>query len=225
MTTINKIKTSKLVDGPVRKIGVQSRSITGTMPNGNRYESSLERDFMMLLEFDHLVDLYTPQPITIKYQMSNGQHRQYTPDGLIEYRSDIHVHDCRPVLVEVKYREDFIGNAYEWLPKFRAARQYAKAQGWLFEIVTEDRIRTPFFKNLQFLIQYKNTFNAEVELWILDVLKEKQTTSPLSLINSMYKDKWNQATLTPFLWSLIARREIGCDLSEPITMQSEIWSL
>jgi len=63
MITLDANKSSTLVSGPVREIGVQSRSITGTMPDGNRYESSLERDFMLLLKFDPSVELYTPQPL------------------------------------------------------------------------------------------------------------------------------------------------------------------
>lgn len=225
MTTISKIKVSQLVNGPVRKIGVQSRSITGTMPNGNRYESSLERDLMILLNFDPLVDIYTPQPLTIKYKSANGLWHQYTPDGLIEYRKDIFVHDPRPVLVEVKYRSDFVGQYQPWLERFRAAKSYAKDQGWLFAIYTEDWIRTPFLENVKFLTPYVERYDPDREIWLKDKLKELKVCTPAVLITSLCKDKWNQALLIPLLWSVIARREIGCDLSEPLTMSTRIWIL
>jgi hypothetical protein len=225
MNAINRIKTSELVDGPVRKIGVQSRSITGTMPNGNRYESSLERDLMILLNFDPLVDIYTPQPLTIKYQSDDGVWHQYTPDGLIEYRKDIFVHDPRPVLVEVKYRSDFAGQFKSWLERYRVARKYAKERDWLFAIYTEDRIRTPFFENVKFLTPYLDRLDPEIDIWLMDKLQELKMTTPAELISSLCKDKWNQAKLIPPLWGIIARREIGCDLSAPLSMSTKIWTL
>ena len=96
MIKLNDIKSTKLAGYPVRRIGIQSRSITGTMPNGARYESSLERDLMILLNFDPLVYLYTPQPITISYKLPDGSWHKYTPDGLIEWHQDISVYDTRP---------------------------------------------------------------------------------------------------------------------------------
>jgi len=73
MITLNATGTSRLVSGPVRKIGVQSRSITGTMPDGNRYGSSLEREAFISLIFDtnqslndSLAAIAIGQPVTIK---------------------------------------------------------------------------------------------------------------------------------------------------------------
>ena len=126
MATLNATKISRLVSGPVREIGVQSRSITGTMPNGDRYESTLERDFMFLIQFDPAVDIYTPQPLTMRYADRDGQNRSYTPDGLIEWRTDRRLHDSRPVLVEIKYREAFVGEWRNWRHKARAAKEYAR---------------------------------------------------------------------------------------------------
>lgn len=225
MGTINEIKSSKLVSGPVRRIGVKTRSITGTMPNGNRYESSLERDLMILLNFDPLVDVFTPQPLVIPYQMPDKSWHKYTPDGLIEYRKDIAVHDPRPVLVEVKYRQAFTGNAKNWLPKFRAANAYAKENNWLFEIYTEDKIRTPFLDNIKFLTPYLTQHNPDLMFWIQDKLQALGTSDPRALISSLYQDKWNQARLIPSLWALVAQRKIGCDLTEPLTMKTKLWAL
>ena len=199
MNTINKIKKSTIVNGPVRRIGVKTRGITGTMPNGNRYESSLERDLMILLNFDPLVDVYTPQPLTLHYQSSDGVWHRYTPDGIIEYRKDIFVHDPRPVLLEVKYREDFIGEFRNWLPKYRAAKKYAKENGWLFEIYTEDRIRTPFLENVKFLTPYLNQLDPDLMMWLSEQLVTMSVSDPKTLISSLYRDKWNQAKLIPSL--------------------------
>lgn len=220
---MNAIKKSKLVSGPVRKIGVQSRSITGTMPDGNRYESALERDFMLLVKFDTAIDVYTPQPITLQYQGSDGCWHRYTPDGLVEWRTDRKTHDPRPLLLEIKYREDFKG---KWRERIRAARNFAQERGWLFEIFTEQDIRTPFLDNVRFLLPYlRRTSSPETEQWILEKLVELSDCTPQELIGSLYQDKWNQAALIPVMWRLLAERRIGCDLMEPLTMQSGLFSL
>lgn len=226
MNTLTATGVSRLVDGPVRRIGVQSRSVTGTMPNGNRYESTLERDFMLLMQFDPAVDVYTPQPLTMTYRDDDGQSRRYTPDGLIEWRVDRPVHDPRPVLVEIKYREDFIGKWREWRARARAAKVFAAEKGWLFMIFTEREIRTPALENATFLLPYLRRKSApEIEQWLLDRLTELVETTPRALVAGLYRDKWNQATLIPVLWRLLADRRIGFDIAQPLNMCSTIWSL
>ncbi|EPX96253.1 MULTISPECIES: heteromeric transposase endonuclease subunit TnsA [Ralstonia] len=226
MSKIDATKPSSLVAGPVRAIGVQSRSVTGTFPDGSRYESALERDFMLLLQFDPAVDVYTPQPLTLRYQDADGEARRYTPDGLIEWRSDLALHDRRPVLVEVKYREAFEGDWRRWRSIARAARNYARDRGWDFQIYTEREIRTPALENARFLLPYlRRTSAFETESWLLDALQAERESTPKALIGGLYQDKWNQAALIPILWKLLAERRVGFDLTVPLSMQSPIWSL
>jgi hypothetical protein len=211
---------------PVRKIGIQSRSMTGTMPNGNRYESALERDLMILLEFDVLVDTYSPQPVVIRYQDRDAVWRRYTPDGLIQWRADLQVYDPRPVLVEVKYRESFQGNWAFWIDRFRAVHRYCQEQGWVYKVYTEREIRTPFLENVKFLMPYRDyPVTAEIEMWVLDKLSDLDETCPKELISSLFLDQWNQAQLIPVLWRLLAERRIGCDLTQRLNMQTPIWVL
>lgn len=226
MTTLHAIKDDSLPKGPVRAIGIQSRSITGTMPDGNRYESSLERDFMLLLRFDVAVDVFTPQPLTLKYKGSDGAVHKYTPDGLIEWRSDLFVLDSRPLLVEIKYRESFLGEWRHWRRVARAAKDYAQERGWQFRIFTEREIRTPLLDNARFLLPYlRRTTSAETEQWVLEFLHELLESTPETLISLLYKDKWNQATVLPVVWKLLAERRIGFHANKPLTMDAPIWSI
>src|SRR6218665_1814150 len=207
MFTLNTTKKSQLVSGPVREIGVQSRSITGTMPNGNRYESALERDFMLLLDFDLAVDVYTP-------------------DGLVEWRKDLRPHDARPLLVEIKYREAFHGEWRAWRERMRAARRHADERGWQVLVITERDIRNPFLDNARFLLPYRRRPGPpQTDQWVLDKLSELIESTPQELFESLYQDKWNRAALIPVIWCLLAERRIGCDLTEPLTMQSTLWTL
>ncbi|CAP02609.1 hypothetical protein ABSDF3340 [Acinetobacter baumannii SDF] len=83
------MQMKRLQRSPVRQIGIQTRSMTGLVPEYGQFESSLERDFMELIKFDKNVELYAPQPLVISYIDKHNKKRTYTPDGLLEYRTDI----------------------------------------------------------------------------------------------------------------------------------------
>lgn len=210
---------------PVRRIGVQSRSITGTMPDGNRYESSLERDFMMLLQFDPKVDVYTPQPLTMHYRGIDGDTHRYTPDGLIQWRSDMGIGRIRPMLVEIKYREAFRGDWQRWRCLARALVNFAEHRGWHFGIFTEREIRTPVLDNARFLLPYKRRSSTpETEEWILNLLDGLIESTPAALIELLHRDKWNQASVLPIVWKLLAQRRISFSIDEPLSMDTAIWT-
>lgn len=76
---------------PVRKIKKNYRSVTGyfaSVKNGRNiaYESLLERDFFLLLEFDRLVSSYEEQPLRLSYRYGN-KDLPYTPDALVQYKA------------------------------------------------------------------------------------------------------------------------------------------
>src|SRR5215470_396033 len=76
---------------PVRRVPKNYRSLTGLVSNSRTqamtaFESSLERDFLLLLDFDPEVEYYEEQPVKITYPDARGRHRTYTPDVLVRYR-------------------------------------------------------------------------------------------------------------------------------------------
>ena len=76
---------------PIRKIPKNYRNITGIAPYNKAigiaaYESSLERDFLTLLEFDSNVQHFEVQPITIEWFDPAGKKHIYTPDVLVYYQ-------------------------------------------------------------------------------------------------------------------------------------------
>lgn len=204
---------------PARKIPIGTRSVTGTMPNGEKFESTLERDLMYLLRFDPNVEHFAAQPVKIQFQDESGRNRSYTPDILIHYRSGI-----TPVLGEVKYREDLHKNIEELRPKIKAASQYAKAQGWRFKIFTDRDIRTPYLINAKFLLPYLNATPEPAAIQkVLDGLSGYPNKEVGSLLNSLCPDLQVKGELLPVIWHLIARRRVGCDLELPLNMQSLVW--
>lgn len=132
---------------PVRKIPRSSGSITGRFsrgPGGGSigFESTLERDFVRLMAFDPDVTDIEEQPVRIDYKGDNGRPRHYTPDYLVQRR------DAPPLLAEIKPTK-FITPDLE--PKFAAARRYAAARGWVFEVWTEREIRTTRLNKIRLL--------------------------------------------------------------------------
>lgn len=144
----------------VRKIPKNYRNITGQIATSDRteskgFESGLERDFLILLDFDLTVVRFEEQPVTITYSDPEGKTRTYTPDALAFYRNDLpYVRPKRPRLFEVKYTEDLKKNWKELKPKFKAAFRYARECGWTFKIVTEKKIKSTYLDNAKFLRGY-----------------------------------------------------------------------
>ena len=190
------------------------------------FESTLERDFAYLQEFDLNVFCYEEQPVTIDFT-DNNQFRRYTPDFLVSYRKDLELpRHFKPALVEVKYREDRKKNWKELKPKFLAAMRYADSQGWKFKIMTEVEIRTEYLFNAKFLLKYRHADHERGMMeQLLDTIRELRLSNPEELIKAATIDKNRRAELLHHLWYMIDLRIIGCDLNRKITMKSEIWAL
>lgn len=147
---------------PVRKISRSRGSTTGVLtsahPGGGQhaYESGLERDLFLRLDFDPGVERFEAQPVRIHYEGPQGKKRHYTPDTLAFFReggpywgSASPEHEA--ALYEVKYAEELREKRDKLAPKFEAARSYASGRGWRFEVATEEEIRTPFLRNARLL--------------------------------------------------------------------------
>lgn len=221
------LKVERTPDG-VRRIPLNVRSLTGTV-NGQEFESSLERDLLLLVHWDHEVDWYQSQPVKIEYADSKGKLRNYTPDLLVSYRTINHSGQPKktrkPLLCEVKYRKDFAEQWVELKPKFRAARAYAKAHGYEFRVLTEREIRTEYFKNIQFLWSYRfASFHPHHYEKLKAVLSEMEETNSTTLLDACYSSQTLRGEALWTLWCMIARGWIKCDLHKPLTMQTRIWT-
>src|SRR5947209_4050210 len=214
----------------VRKIPPNRRSLTGLVASRRQgrmvaSESSFERDFYILLDFDVNVDKYIEKPVTVEYLDGDESERTYTPDVLVYYRDDIvPAKGMKPILCEVKYRQDLFENWPEYKPKIRAGRAAARARGWRFRIITEREVRTPYLENAKFLRPYRGIeTNWEQANLLLDLVRELREADPESLLTAVTPDRWRQAEMLPTLWHLVARKMIGVDLTERLTMHSRIF--
>ena len=217
---------------PVRPIKPNFRSITAAVsssknPRSVMAESSLEKDFLIILDFDVNVRVYEEQPLTVNYTDSDGSSRSYTPDFFVEYRTDIVPGKwMKPLLCEIKYRQDLFDGWHILKPKFKAARRLAKEKGWEFKIITEIEIREAFLYNAKFLRLYrKYETNWDHYRILTDLLIDLRQASPNQLLLAYSEDKWKQAELLTSIWHLVACRMIHTDLNVPLTMHSDLWSM
>jgi TnsA-like endonuclease N terminal/TnsA endonuclease C terminal len=220
------------IDMPVRKIPKSYCSVTGLVASSknNRmsaFESTLERDLMLLLEFDFNVLEYEEQPVKIEYEDNNGKLHSYIPDLLITYRRDIAPAKWKKhVLAEVKYRQNLFADWKILKPKFKAARAYAKSKGWDFRIFTDKEIRTHYLTNAKFLLPYRSLpLDQRMIEIILSALDRVVETDPESLLLACSMDLMEQAQFIPMIWRLICAGMIGIDLDLPLNMRSRIWSV
>lgn len=211
---------------PVRKIPKNYRNVTGIAAHRKAqgkatFESTLERDFITLLEFDPLVERFEVQPLRVEWYDQQDKLRNYTPDVLSFYSGPHYP----TTLFEVKYRSELKQKWVELKPKFMAARRYCREKNWRFKLITEAEIRTPLLDNAKFLMPFiRKGPRAEVDMDILGVaMNDLVQSTPTELLQSIYRDEWNRAELMPTLWYLIGTRQISTDLNQKITMTSPIW--
>lgn len=212
---------------PIRKVPKNYRNLTGVAAarkavGAGQFESTLERDFLALLEFSPEVERFEVQPLKLQWQDAQGEPRSYTPDVLVEFRPDI---DRPTWLCEVKYRDDLKKHWDELHPKFLRAIRHAKERRWRFRLVTEKEIRTPYLANVRFLAPFRSRdIPEDAAERVLDKLRSSGRWTPEGLMLALSPDKASQAEWLPVLWHLLARHRIGADLERELTMDSAIWS-
>lgn len=211
---------------PVRKIPKSYRNLTGTMKSQInekmiQFESSLERDFLILCEFELNVVKYEEQPLKIFGSKHNGVEFSYTPDVLVSFS------DGMNVLYEVKYRRDIEANWKKLKPKFRSAIRHCKKAGWQFKLVTEKEIRGPYLDNARFLLNFRNRefcpeWLSRVGNQIGKQLALTGSASVYELLERTCSHEEQKAEFIPAIWHLVSNQKLTVDLDIPLTMSSVI---
>lgn len=182
------------------------------------FESILERDFFMLLEFDETVISYEEQPFQIKYQLKETMTR-YTPDVLVTYR------DGTQKVFEVKYQND-INSDPALQHKLSVLKDAIQDQKKVcFEVFTDEKVDQAYLKNCVFL--YKNAFifhNDEITTLVVDTLN--QQTQPISiqeLIEMMTPLPMEQLRILPYLWHEIFKNPSLIDMKLSLKKSSLLY--
>lgn len=215
---------TRLIDiDPRRDVGTSRRALTGRVALGGErsaaFASSLERDWIELLDFLPDVSALQVQPFTLEYTLDSVL-RRYTPDVAAVWERD---GTTRTVIYEVKYAEELRAKWHEFRPRFVAATRYCRARDWRFKIVTEKHIRTPVLQAAKFLRRYRDvSTDTAVQQHLLATLRTIGPTTVGALLAAAYWSKDNQAMALPFLWKLIGEFQIVARLDGPLTMTTPI---
>lgn len=223
-----------------RKIGPKSSSLSGkfvSRKQGNKtiqFESSLERDFILLCEFDNRIIQYIDQPVKIKYIDSKGKKRFYTPDFYLKFSDSSKFSE----IIEIKYSDDLNNNFHLYKEKFNQATLFCKNNSLNFRVLTEKNIRIGqelYLKNIKFLLNYReffrnveqnnigNHYNIDVCINLINLLRGTNNISINSLITLHNKRYAINNEIVKYAWFLISNNYVRCDLNNTLNKNSIIW--
>lgn len=219
---------TRLLDMPVRKITAGYCNVTSRLPSRKLgrmvdAESTLERDFFLLLEYEDNVAWYEEQPLSIDFD-HNKRSKTYTPDALVLRRSQ---EGEFYTLYEIKPRSELFKNWKKLKPKLKAAIKKCASEGWKFKIVTEVEIRSQYLKNIEFIELFKQTSSPcedALRITLADTLEELGTATPEELISATFHNFSNRAEALPVMWRMIGDGSIKTDLTKQLNMKSPIWN-
>ncbi|MGE4382008.1 MAG: TnsA endonuclease N-terminal domain-containing protein [Arcobacter sp.] len=208
---------------PERKIPKNYRSVTGTFPSHKNkrnifYESLLERDFYLLLEFEDDVVSYEEQPFKIYYQRAKSTYR-YTPDVLVHYNS---VLNQLPCVFEVKMSDEIKEKKVFFEEKFNQIEKYINLNDLEFKMFTELDMDEIYLENAMFLYRYRDLNNQLISKNILEKIKLFSETSINNFLEHFSSNKFEQIELLPYIWQLIFLKKINTDMNIKITNSSII---
>jgi len=204
---------------PVRKLKNSRRALTGkvNLEAGGvaGFESSLERDLLIVLDANPKVLRVQEQPFTLTH-VHGGRVRRYTPDVLAEFDRD----EIPTVVYEVKPLESLRDEWQELRPRFKAAVAYCRRRDWQFKIVTERHIRTPYLQNAKFLRRYRAMDTLYVrQAQLRYTASALGPTTPAALLAAAYWPEEERALAIPALWQMVARGDFDIDLNKPLSMR------
>ncbi len=207
---------------PIRKIKKSYISCVGyfkSYKNNKQlaFESILERDFFMLLEFDKDVLSYEEQPLKINYKLK-ALNTRYTPDVLVTYK------DGSQKIFEVKYQSDIDSDAKLQHKIAVLKEEIPKQLSLPFEIFTDAQIDQIYLKNCIFL--YKNAFLPENTAISIKILKKiNKLSKPISVksfLELLSTKQTEQMQILPYLWYEILKNSVLINMNLKITMSSLI---
>lgn len=222
-------KLIKVIEN-VRKRGliVKRQSLSGLFASEKTdsmvwFESNLEKDFAICLEFHDLVNYYEEQPLVIDYWDDVDQkQRTYTPDFLVHFHEN---EGLKPWLCEIKYKNDIRENLSKYKPKFKAAIAYCQRKGWEFKIINEQYIRTIFLENAKFLMRFKyDLVDQGCYARMIRLVNDLRLTTPQEFMLVLKDAHFNiKGKCLYALWYAIKIGEVNCDKNLKLTMETEIW--
>ena len=191
--------------------GKPGGAIVGTFPSLKldrpvRYTSSLERDVLFVLEFERAILCYQEQPFQIEMDLPDGKTHRYTPDYAIWLTEGRMLVECKPLKrVSENHSQQQIQIGTQW----------SAENDWQFMVVTDVDLRTGSrLENLKLLWRYSRLAVSEKECHAWQA-RCQRGMSVLDLAQSPDR--------VPVVMSLLFHHYLQTDLSQSLTMQSQVW--
>ncbi|HCF9476702.1 TnsA endonuclease N-terminal domain-containing protein [Pseudomonas aeruginosa] len=179
---------------------------------GVPFESTLERDFVQSWDISPVVKAIVAQPVQIPFTASNGRDYVCVPDYLVQFEAHAGI---KPMLVEVKPREDWLKSWRGWLPKWRTIWRYAREHDWSFHIYDESRIRGVRLMNAQFLQRFRHLEFEQAPCDAVIHTVELMGQAPFQYLVARHFTG-DEDVGRSLVWHLMATRKIAFDLNDPI---------
>lgn len=207
-----------------RKLQKNYRSITGHFPSvkNNKsipFESKLESELFLTLEFDDDIESYLEQPqiiITV-----DEKEKPYHADCFIKMFDGS---KRRNTIVEAKYTTDLNKEenkeAYE--KKFKAATITANEMGMDFLMYTELSHSNTYIFNLDFLYRYKTQPREKKFDSKIKHILSKAPMAAIDIAKSISSAPNEYMVASNAIWGLVADKELSTDLEKELNMNSII---
>jgi hypothetical protein len=205
---------------PVRKVSGGGGNVTGCLPSlklGRMvdYESLIEHNYIMLLEYDPEVVWYLEQPLTISY-VCNGKRREYTPDFCVLRGEQFSLVECKP--------SDSVEEV-ENQTKFEAATAWCSEHECEFLLVTDDELNAGHrLANVRLLLQFaRYPGDCQLEERMVSCLAGAGASLPVvDLLEKVAPDNPPSAMIPLLHMAFHHRVEIALD-DGPISDESQVW--
>ncbi|MFW2565017.1 Tn7 transposase TnsA N-terminal domain-containing protein [Aliarcobacter butzleri] len=205
-----------------RKIKKSHISVTGYFSSYKNkrqinFESKLEHDFYLLLEFDKTVKSYQEQPFKV-YYIYQDKKRRYTPDTLVNYiDSTQKIFEVKPIFK--------IQNDVELQEKIELQKQKIKEEKNLeLCIFTDVNIDKIYLNNIKIIYNFAFIkINKEIQDKIRkELLKLNVPIAVKNLLDRLTNTKADRLKYIPYLWNLVFNNLECMDFTKKITMASII---
>lgn len=165
----------------VRQVSHKGGNLIGHFPSLTMhdlipFESTIERDYLYLADYDATILAIAAQPLTITYEHA-GKTARYTPDFYLRTAT-------REVLVECKHHTQVASD--DNVRKFQAARTWCAERGWDFCVVTDTDLRSGYrLANVKLLTYYARcAVPAPIHAQLTSTLRGRSAALPLSYLLS-----------------------------------------
>jgi hypothetical protein len=213
-----------------RRLKKSYRSVSGFYPSKKlgrlvQFDSALERDCILLLDFHPAVRSFAEQPVRIPWKVGS-EPRIYVPDFRIQFRAGAVFLGRRTRtdwVVEVKYRNEVTETFPILRPKLRAGFRYSSTLSCTFRILTDLEIRGVALQNAMFLKKYLDqSVSPEVLVDICSVIGTVEHATPREIARILSPQLGTDQSYR-LLWYAIAAQRVQFDIERALVVDSPIW--